>query len=135
MERKSDRVCACEYRDRLKDKYRVSGFCPRSTIWECSVIPRLGSFDLPVGEKNELRSLLSGFIGPSTTIGCGGFEFFSCGDTRIYLEIAIRRVLCRTCGKVKQEKLSWLADNPFYTQALCFFRGATLPGFHHPRCG
>ena len=30
---------------------------------------------------------------------------------------------CRTCGKVKQEKLSWLADNPFYTKRFAFFVG------------
>ena len=37
----------------------------------------------------------------------------SCGDTRVYLEIPIRRVRCRTCGKVKREALSVLSDNPF----------------------
>ncbi|MBE7444406.1 MAG: transposase family protein [Planctomycetia bacterium] len=31
----------------------------------------------------------------------------------IYLEVEVRRVLCRKCGKVKREKLEWLADNPF----------------------
>jgi transposase len=40
----------------------------------------------------------------------------SCGDTRVYLEIEIRRVHCRSCGAVKQEKLPWLANNHFYTQ-------------------
>lgn len=47
----------------------------------------------------------------------------SCGDTRIYLEVEIRRVWCRSCGTVKQEKLSWLADNPFYTKRFAFFVG------------
>ena len=46
-----------------------------------------------------------------------------CGDTRIYLEAEIRRVQCRKCGKVKQEKLDWLADNPFYTKRFGFFVG------------
>jgi transposase len=32
-------------------------------------------------------------------------------------------VLCRDCGKVKQEELSWLADNPFYTKRFAFFVG------------
>ncbi|MBE7444098.1 MAG: transposase family protein [Planctomycetia bacterium] len=27
----------------------------------------------------------------------------SCGDARIYLEVEVRRVLCRKCGKVKRE--------------------------------
>ena len=40
----------------------------------------------------------------------------SCGDTRVYLEVAVRRVQCRICGKVKTERIDFLADNPFYTQ-------------------
>jgi len=47
----------------------------------------------------------------------------SCGDTRVYLEIDLRRVWCRSCGTVKQEKLPWLADNPFYTKRFAFFVG------------
>ena len=42
---------------------------------------------------------------------------------RIYLELEIRRVDCRRCGTVKQEKLDWLADNPFYTTRFSFFVG------------
>ena len=40
----------------------------------------------------------------------------SCGDVRIYLEVEVRRVRCRKCGKVKTERLDWLADNPLYTK-------------------
>ena len=47
----------------------------------------------------------------------------SCGDTRVYLEVEVRRVHCRSCGAVKQEKLPWLADNPFYTKRFAFFVG------------
>jgi transposase len=45
------------------------------------------------------------------------------GDTRIYLEFESRRVRCRSCGKVKQEKLAWLSNNPFYTKRFAFFVG------------
>src|SRR5215510_8339790 len=47
----------------------------------------------------------------------------SCGDTRVYLEFEVRRVRCRRCGAVKQEKLAWLADNPFYTKRFAFYVG------------
>ena len=47
----------------------------------------------------------------------------SCGDRRVYLEIEIRRVACRSCGKVKTEKLDWLSDNPFFTKRFAFFVG------------
>ena len=42
---------------------------------------------------------------------------------RIYLELEIRRVACKSCGKVKQEKLAWLADHPFVTKRFAFFVG------------
>ena len=47
----------------------------------------------------------------------------SCGDARVYLEFEVRRVGCRSCGTVKQEKLAWLADNPFYTKRFAFYVG------------
>jgi transposase len=47
----------------------------------------------------------------------------SCGDTRIYLELAVRRVDCARCGGVKRERLEWLADNPFYTKRFAFYVG------------
>lgn len=47
----------------------------------------------------------------------------SCGEHALYLEFAVRRVACRSCGKVKRERLTWLADNPFYTKRFAFFVG------------
>ena len=47
----------------------------------------------------------------------------SCGDARIYLAVAVRRVSCRRCGKVKRERLTWLSDNPFYTKRFVVFVG------------
>jgi transposase len=47
----------------------------------------------------------------------------SCGDRRVWLDVEVRRVLCRSCGKVKQEGLEWLADNPFYTKRFSFWVG------------
>lgn len=47
----------------------------------------------------------------------------SCGDKRVYLEVELRRVDCRTCGKVKREGLEWISDNPFYTKRFAFFVG------------
>ena len=47
----------------------------------------------------------------------------SCGDTRVYLELDVRRVWYHPCGAVKQEKLSWVAANPFYTKRFAVFVG------------
>src|SRR5665811_894501 len=46
-----------------------------------------------------------------------------CGDTRIFLEIEVRRVRCRSCGKVKRERLDFLADNPLYTKRFAHYVG------------
>jgi len=46
-----------------------------------------------------------------------------CGDTRIYVEVEIRRVRCRSCGTVKRERLDFLADNPFYTKRFAHYVG------------
>ena len=47
----------------------------------------------------------------------------SCGDTRVYLEFEVRRVLCPSCGKVKRERLEFLANNPFYTKRFANYVG------------
>ena len=47
----------------------------------------------------------------------------SCGDTRVYLELDVRRVACSDCQGVKTERLDWLADHPFYTQRFAFYVG------------
>jgi transposase len=47
----------------------------------------------------------------------------SCGDRAIYLDLEIRRVFCRRCQAVKQERLEFLADTPFYTKRFAFFVG------------
>ncbi len=47
----------------------------------------------------------------------------SCGDMRIYLEFEVRRVQCRSCGKVKRERLDFLADSPFHTKRFAHYVG------------
>jgi transposase len=47
---------------------------------------------------------------------------------RINLEVEVRRVLCRRCGKVKQETFPWLADNPFYTKRFAWYVGRRCRG-------
>jgi len=42
---------------------------------------------------------------------------------RIHLEVEVRRVWCRRCGKVKQERFPWLAGNPFYTKRFAWYVG------------
>ena len=46
-----------------------------------------------------------------------------CGAYRIYVEFEVRRVLCRSCGAVKRERLEFLADSPFYTKRFAYYVG------------
>ena len=45
------------------------------------------------------------------------------GDTRIFLELEVRRLDCRSCGKVKRERLDFLANNPHYTKRFAYYVG------------
>ncbi len=40
----------------------------------------------------------------------------------------MRRVACRTCGRVKQEQLDWLAANPHYTRRFARYVGKQCRG-------
>ena len=39
------------------------------------------------------------------------------------MDVEVRRVFCRRCQKMKQEKLDWLADSTFYTKRFSFYIG------------
>ena len=47
----------------------------------------------------------------------------SCGVWDIFLELEVRRVACRSCGHVRREHLSFLADNPAYTKRFAYYVG------------
>src|SRR5215470_10438619 len=64
----------------------------------------------------------------------------SCGDTRIFLELEVRRIDCRRCGKVKRERLDFLADNPLYTKRFGYYvgrrcRDGAIKDVARDRCG
>lgn len=42
---------------------------------------------------------------------------------RIYLEFEVRRVQCRSCGKVKRERLDFLADSAFHAKRFAYYVG------------
>ena len=73
-------------------------------------------------QKNNLRLLWTGAVGLVRPQECGG-RGTVCGDARVYLEFEVRRVECRSCGKVKRERLDFLADNPFYTKRFAYYVG------------
>lgn len=46
-----------------------------------------------------------------------------CGEKRIYVELEVRRVQCSICGKVKTERLEWLAKHPHFTRRFAMHVG------------
>lgn len=47
----------------------------------------------------------------------------SSGDHRVYLEIELRRILCKQTGLKRHESLAFLAGNPFYSKRFADFVG------------
>ena len=99
----------------LDDTYRFPGFRP---------LPALhGVFGDP-----HARIVVLARRGKKTACGTIHKAFYdrkrrrvrdlSCGGFRIYLDLEVRRVDCRSCGKVKMEKLSFLLDGSLYTKRL-----------------
>lgn len=42
---------------------------------------------------------------------------------RVYLDLEVRRLQCKSCGGVKREQLDFLAANPFYTKRFAYYVG------------
>src|SRR5918996_2434961 len=85
-------------------------------------IPSRASSPSPGGQKNGVRGVQAGparLVRPQATPRPRS----RLCDRRIYLELEVRRMACRRCGKVKQERLDFLADNPFYTKRFAFYVG------------
>jgi transposase len=107
---------------RLWDAYWFPGFRPEPTV--CGIF----------GDPKARDQAQSAF--KKTACGCCGrvqtgwydrkvrrVRDLSCGDTRIFLELEVRRIDCRGCGKVKREQLDFLADNPLYTKRFAQYIG------------
>jgi len=106
-------------RRNFRDAYRFPGFVPAMLI--------RGVFGHPQARGVSLQRRKKTACG---ICGRGHRSYYdhelqvvrdlSCGDLRIYLELEVRRVDCGRCGHVKRERLTWLADNPFYTRRFAF---------------
>jgi transposase len=108
---------------RLRDSYRFPGFHPALTV--------VGLFGDPHARVIRLtRRSKKTMCGVCGRVQRGWYDSklrrvrdLPCGGMRIYLEIGIRRIDCRSCQGVKQERLDWLANNPFYTKRFAFHIG------------
>jgi transposase len=108
---------------RLQDAYAFPGFRPEATVRGL-----FGDFKARIIKLTPaLKKTLCGDCGTEHN-GCYDrtvrrVRDLSSGDTRIYLEFDVRRVVCRPCGKVKRELLEFLADNAHFTKRFAYFVG------------
>ncbi len=94
---------------KLEDTYRFPGFRPAAMVH---------------GVFGDQKARVVALKRTGTRMVCGG-----CGAVNhaVY-DSKVRKVRDRKCGKVRQEKLDWLSDNPGYTKRFAFFYRAEMPG-------
>ena len=89
----------------------------------CSGIPRSGSCGSCAGEKNGLWSLWAASHRTSTIARPVEYATSPVATLGCTWRSRSGACACRSCGSVKQEKLPWLANNPFYTKRFAFYVG------------
>src|SRR6266704_3902779 len=88
---------------------------------ECSAIRTRASSRSCGAQKNDVRDLRTRAF---RVVSQASPRSRSPGRRPAHLpEFEVRRVRCRRCGKVKRERLEFLADNPLYTTRFAFYVG------------
>ena len=97
-------------------------FVPELQCRDCSVIGSRGWSPWFGGEKT--------ICGACGTVHRGWYDRtrrrvrdLPCGPYRIYLDLEVRRVDCRRCGKVKRERLEFLLENALYSERFARYVG------------
>ena len=108
---------------RLWDTYSFAGFRAQPTVRGIFGDPKARVITLRRRSKKRRAGAVVGSRWAGTTARSVSVRDLSCGDTRIFLELEVRRLDCRNCGKVKRERLDFLADNPLYTKRFAYFVG------------
>jgi transposase len=99
------------------------GFRPEQAVRRIFGDPKARVITLKRRSKKQLVDVAVAFRWGGTDRTIRHARDLSCGDTRIFLEVEVLRVGCRRCGKVKQERLDFLAYNPFYTRRFAYYVG------------
>ena len=107
---------------RLADAYRVSGFRPLGTLRGVFGDRKARVITLARRSKKRHAPCADGALRMYDRSRRRARDL-SNGDTRIYLEFEVRRLDCRSCGQVKRERLSFLADNTHYTERFAYYVG------------
>ena len=97
-------------------------FVPAPQCRDCSVIRTRGWSPWFDGEENDLRRMWHGSPGLVRPYR-RRVRDLPCGPYRIYLDLEVRRVDCRRCGKVKRERLEFLLENALHTERFARYVG------------
>ena len=116
---------------RLWDAYAFPNLRPRPRCAVSSVIRGLGSSPLNGAQKNDLRLLWSNAVRLVRPADASDPRSFM-RRLPIYLELDVRRVHCRKCGKVKREGLEWLPTTRS-TPSASRLRGRRCRATHRSR--
>ncbi len=84
---------------------------------------KLVSSDLRGVKKKQHVATAERYTGATTTKQYGGYGTCPVGMPGYIWMWRFGGLLCRRCGKVKREKLPWLANNPFYTKRFSYYVG------------
>ena len=94
---------------RLWDTYAFGGFRVQPTVRGIFGNLKARIVSLVRRSKKRHTAAAQGCSVVGTTEEFVRFGDLSCGDTWVYLEFEVRRVDCRSCGKVKPERLEFLS--------------------------
>ena len=108
---------------RLWDAYRFAGFRPSPTGIGIFGDPQARILTLTRRSKKRPVGPAGGCNANGTTASGAGYGISPVATCASTSRSKVRRVACRGCGKVKQEQLGFLADNPFYTKRFAFYVG------------
>src|SRR3954468_18259464 len=107
---------------RLWDTYSFPGFRPEPTVRGIFGDSKARVITLNRRSKKRLVAVSVASRWAGTIARSGACVIFRAA-TRIFLELEVRRIDCPRCGKVKRERLDFLADNPLYTKRFAYFVG------------
>ena len=107
---------------RLSDSYRFHGFTPFQSVKGIFGDPKARVIILKRSPKKQFVQSVEKRTGVFMIVESAVFGTL-CGDTRVFLELEIRRVQCRSCHGVKHERFDFLANNPFYTKRFAMYIG------------
>jgi transposase len=108
---------------RLWDTYSVPGFRPEPTVRGIFGDPNARVITLKRRSKKRRAAVVVASRWAGTTARSGACAIFRAATRGYFLELEVRRIDCRRCGKVKRERLDFLADNPLYTKRFAYYVG------------